>query len=117
MIPLCTSFLKSMGGSLSLMAGSSAGGFRRVWDLESPLPLRSCAFRNALGCCGNSGSRGVSAGLGGAHPPFSRSPRGQAGLLRYAGVGVCRYHGKGALVGHILPQGGSALGIREGGCG
>lgn len=48
-------------------------------------------------------------------PPFSRRPRGQAPPLRYAGVGVCRYHGKGALVGHILPRGGSALGIREGG--
>lgn len=59
----------------------------------------------------------MSAGLGGAHPPFSCSPRGQAGPLRYAGVGVCRYHGKGALVGHILPQGGSALGTREGGAG
>lgn len=46
-------------------------------------------------------------------PASSRSPSGQAGLLRCAGVGVCRYHGKGALVGHILPQGGSALGIRE----
>lgn len=50
-----------------------------------------------------------------APPASSRRPSGQAGLLRCAGVGVCRYHGKGALVGHILPQGGSALGIREGG--
>lgn len=47
--------------------------------------------------------------------PFSRRPPGQARPLRCAGVGVCRYHGKGALGGHILPQGGSALGIREGG--
>lgn len=79
------------------------------------MPLCACALRNFPGYCGNQGSRGVSAGLGGAHSPFSRRPAGQARPLRCAGVGVCRYHGKGALGGHILPQGGSALGIREGG--
>ena len=54
-------------------------------------------------------------GAGRRPPPFSSRPPGQARPLRCAGVGVCRYHGKGALGGHILPQGGSALGIREGG--
>lgn len=48
-------------------------------------------------------------------PLLSRRPRGQAPLLWCAVVGVCRYHGKGELGGHILPQGGSALGTREGG--
>ena len=81
------------------------------------MPLCACALRNFPGYCGNQGSRGVSAGLGGAHSPFSRRPAGQARPLRCAGVGVCRYHGKGALGGHILPQGGSAPGIREGGGG
>lgn len=50
-----------------------------------------------------------------APTPIFLPPLGQARPLRCAGVGVCRYHGKGALGGHILPQGGSALGIREGG--
>lgn len=50
------------------------------------MPLRGCALRNAPGCCGNQGSRGVSAGLGGAprlfSPPFGP---GRAAAVREGG--------------------------------
>lgn len=50
------------------------------------MPLRGCALPNAPGCCGNQGSRGVSAGLGGAHPHFLAAlGPGQAAAVRGGG--------------------------------
>lgn len=118
----CLFFLKRLElledrtwGTPESLSGSCPERIRRVRGTgENPLLFRDCALRNAPGCRGNQGSRGVSAGLGDVCPPpplaFTRRPQGQAPLLWCAGVGVCRYHGKGEPEGHILPQGGSALG-------
>lgn len=76
--------------------------------LRTPKRLRLLWQPGQLRCVRRAGRRPP-------HPSFLAALRARPGRCGARGWGVCRYHGKGALGGHILPQGGSAPGIREGG--
>lgn len=116
MIPLWTLSLKLVGDCLyTLKPGSSAAELEGCGILRALCHFAAAHLETPPVAVATRAVEVCPRGWEVPSPPFSRRPRGQAPPLRYAGVGVCRYHGKGALVGHILPRGGSALGIREGG--
>lgn len=125
----CLFFLKRLElledrtwGTPESLSGSCPERIRRVRGTgENPLLFRDCALRNAPGCRGNQGSRGVSAGLGDVCPP----PPLPLHAARRARPRCCGARGWGCAVtmarvsqkGTFFPRVGAPWGHEKGGDG